>query len=127
MKHLYAIAATVLLALCVIACGKSIETYGETPDEKAAKTPISAILFSPKQYLDKEVVIEGTISSECPTGGWINVQDASGHTIYVEFHGAEFAPIPQRAGSPVVVKGVVFQSEAERKEVQLLGKGVVIR
>jgi hypothetical protein len=127
MKYLGAIAATCLLALCCIACGKRIETYGDIPDEKAIKTPISAILFSPQQYLNKDVVIEGRISTECPTGGWIDVEDASGHTIHVEFHGAEFAPIPQRAGSPVVVKGVVFQSEGPNKEVQLVGKGVVIR
>lgn len=126
MKHLYSFAIAAITVLCCISCEKSSERYGEIPDEKAIRTPISTILFSPQQYLNQEVVIEGTIASECPTGGWIKVKDTAGHNLYVEFHGATFAPIPQRVGRKVIVKGVVFQSESASKEVQLLGKGVMI-
>lgn len=127
MKCLYAIAITVVAALCCISCGRSVEKYGEAPDEKAPKTAIAAILLSPQQYVNEEVVIEGTIATECPTGGWINVEDNEGHTLHVEFHGAEFGPIPQRGGRRVIVKGVVFQSSGPSKEVQLLGRGVLIQ
>jgi hypothetical protein len=127
MKHLFATVMTALVGLCCIACGRSIENYGEVPTDLAERTPISAILLSPKEYVGKVVVIEGVIETECPTGGWILVADKEGHKIYVEFHGAEFAPIPQRVGSVVVAKGVVFQSEGQEKEIKLLGKGIGIR
>jgi hypothetical protein len=127
MRYLHAVMTTVLLGLLFVGCGRSLEKYGEVPDASAQKTPISAILFSPNEYGGKDVVIEGTISAECPTGGWIHVEDTSGHRIYVEFHGAEFAPIPQRAGRGVVVKGTVYVSEGGSKEVQLLGKGILIQ
>lgn len=116
-----------LFGLYIVGCGPRIEKFGEAPEETAAKTSVSAVLFNPQSYVDKEVVVEGTIASECPTGGWINVKDASGSTIYVEMHSAPFAPIPQRVGQRVLVKGLVYQSEGSTKETKLLGKGLVIK
>lgn len=127
MKYLLSVVIAIFLSFCCVGCGKKVENYGDIPEENAQKTPISAILLSPNQYKDKEVVIEGVITNECPTGGFIYVDDQAGHVLYVEMHGAEFAPIPQRGGHPVVVKGIVFQGEDARKEVKLLGKGVIIR
>lgn len=127
MKYFFSLFMSVVLSFCCLSCGKKIEKYGDIPDEKVEKTLISSILLSPKRYIGKEVVIEGVIANECPTGGFIYVDDRAGHVIYVEMHGAEFAPIPQREGRLVVVKGVVFQGEGVAKEVKLLGKGVVIR
>lgn len=127
LKHLFAIAATIFLSLCCVCCEKQPEKYGEIPDEQATRTPITSILDSPETYIDKAVVIEGTIASECPTGGWIGIEDTTGHKIYVELHGTAFAPIPQRIGKKVVVKGIVFQSEGASREVKLLGQGVLIQ
>ncbi len=103
------------------------EKFGEVLDEKAPKTAVGTILLNTKDFIDKDVVVEGVIASECPSGGWINVKDTSGATIYVEMHGASFAPIPQRVGKNVIVKGVVYQTGGENKETKLLGKGLVIK
>lgn len=130
MKKIFVILGVVLMGLFgwyILGCGPKIERFGDAPQENVPKTAIGTILLNPQSYLDKEVVVEGTIASECPTGGWINVRDASGATIYVEMHSAPFAPIPQRVGKGVVVKGLVYQSEDSTKETKLLGKGLVIK
>lgn len=118
---------TGLFAFYLIGCGPKIEKFGEAPDEAATKTGVGTILLNPRNYIDKEVVVEGVIGSECPTGGWIRVKDNSGGSIYVEMHSAAFAPIPQRVGKSVLVKGTVYQSEGSNKETKLLGKGLVIK
>ncbi len=118
---------TGFLALYLTGCGPKLEKFGEAPEDSQARTAIGTILLNPKNYLDKEVVVEGVLSSECPTGGWIRVKDNSGGTIYVEMHSASFDPIPQRVGKNVSVKGTVYQSESADKEVMLLGKGLVIK
>lgn len=130
MKKIFVILGAALIGLFglyILGCGPRIEKFGDAPDETTTKTAIGTILLNPQKYVDKEVVVEGVIASECPTGGWINVRDKSGGTIYVEMHGTSFAPIPQRVGKSVVVKGIVFQSEGATKETKLLGKGLVIK
>lgn len=127
MKRFLIMVLFLFMCLWFQGCQQQSESFGEVPEENAPRIPISALLFSPNEYIDKEVVIEGVIASECPTGGWIGVIDSSGHKIYVEMHGALFAPLPQRGGREVVVKGVVFQSEGATKEIKMLGKGVIIR
>lgn len=130
MKKVFIILATVLIgltALYLAGCSPKVEKFGDAPLESAAKTAIGTILLNPQNYVDKEVTIEGTIASECPTGGFINVRDNSGGTIYVEMHGSSFAPIPQRVGKGVIVKGIVYQGEGTPKEVKILGKGLVIK
>ncbi len=124
---LLGIVLTGVLGLYLAGCSPKAEKFGEAPDEAQARTAIGTILLNPKNYLDKEVVVEGILASECPTGGWIRVKDSSGGTIYVEMHSASFAPIPQRVGKNVSVKGAVYQSEGGDKEVKLLGKGLVIK
>ncbi len=130
MKKIYMILGVVLIGLFglyILGCGPKIERFGDVPQENAPKTAIGTILLNPQNYIDKDVIIEGVIASECPTGGWINVRDASGAAIYVEMHSAPFAPIPQRVGKSILVKGLVYQSEGTTKETKLLGKGLVIK
>jgi hypothetical protein len=130
MKKLFMILGLVLTALFglyILGCGPKIERFGDVPADNAPKTAIGTILLNTQNYIDKDVIIEGVIASECPTGGWINVRDKSGGTIYVEMHGSSFAPIPQRVGRNVIVKGVVYQSEGVTKEAKLLGKGLIIK
>ncbi len=129
MKNKFNLFILVLLLLpgFVYGCGPGIERFGDAPDESAAKTPIASILLSPQKYLDKEVVVEGKISSECPSGCWMNVSDSSGGTIFVEMLGQPFVPIPQRTGKNVAVKGTVYQGSGGSKEVKLTGKGLVIK
>ena len=81
MKKRFVVLAIVLAGLSglyIIGCGPRVERFGEAPDETAPKTSIGTVLFNSQNYIDKEVVVEGTIASECPTGGWINVRDTSG-------------------------------------------------
>lgn len=130
MKKCFVISGSFLLILAslyIIGCGTKIEKFGDAPGDTEVRTPIASIVVNPQEYIDKDVVIEGTIASECPAGGWINVKDNSDATIYVEMHGAEFAPIPQRVGKSVTVKGKIYQTEGTPKETQLLGKGLVIK
>jgi hypothetical protein len=126
MKHIFVICMGLCLGFFCTSCGRKAEKFGEAPDELSPKIPITTILFSPEGYIGKEVVIEGVIATECPTGGWIRVEDSEGHTIYVEFHGTSFAPIPQRTGKRVIVKGIVFQGAGKKSEIELIGKGVLI-
>jgi len=116
-----------LLVTGLTGCGQKMEKFGDAPDENSPKTSIGTILLNSQNYIDKDVVIEGVVAGECPTGGWINVRDASGASIYVEMHSAPFAPIPQRVGKSVLVKGLVYRSEGAAKETKLLGKGLVIK
>ena len=130
MKKIFVIlgvVSTVLFGLYISGCGPGIEKFGEAPLDNNTKTAIGTILLNPQNYIDKDVIIEGAIASECPTGGWINVQDKSGGTIYVEMHGSSFAPIPQRVGRNVIVKGTAYQSGGTTKEIKLLGKGLIIK
>ncbi len=130
MKKIFVIlgvVSTVLFGLYILGCASGIEKFGDVPLDNSTKTAVGTILLNPQNYIDQDVIIEGVIASECPTGGWINVRDASGAAIYVEMHGASFAPIPQRVGESVIVKGTVYQGEGATKETKLLGKGLVIK
>ena len=120
---------TVILAvgIFIYGCGSGTEKFGEEIAANTAKTAIGTILLNPGDYVNKDVIIEGKIASECPTGGWINVSDASGGgTIYVEMHGTPIT-IPQRVGKNVVVKGMVYQTESTPPETKILVKGLVIK
>lgn len=117
----------VVLGIFMSGCGQRVEKFGEAISDSEPRTAIASILFDPQKYGDKDVVLDGKIISECPTGGFIYVQDASGGTIYVEMHSAPFAPIPQRTGRTVQVKGTVYLSGSASKETKLLGKGLVIK
>ena len=116
-----------ILGVLICGCKPEVEKFGEPVDDSAAVTAIATVLANPQSYLDKDVVMEGTISSECPAGCNLHLRDSSGATIYVEIHGTSFAPIPQRVGKTARVKGKVYQSEGAEKEIKLFGKGLQIK
>lgn len=129
MRVILVVLGAVLIGLFgfyIWGCGPRIEKFGDSPDENATKTAIGTILLNPQGYENKDVVVEGVIISECPAGGYIVVRDKSGGTIYVEMHGAPFAPIPQRMGRYVIVKGTIYQIGGTTKEIILWGKGLII-
>jgi hypothetical protein len=130
MKALSLIVVIIFLGMCSVGasgCGQKIEKYGDWPGENSVKTAVSSILFNPKEYLDKEVAVEGEVSSQCPSGCWLYLRDSSGGKIYVELQGTSFSPIPQRVGRKIAAKGIVFQSENESKEMKILAKGLIIK
>jgi hypothetical protein len=111
----------------ISSCGSGTEKFGEELEANPAKTAIGTVLLNPNDYVNKEVVIEGKIASECPTGGWITVQNATGGgTIYAEMHGTPIT-IPQRVGKNVVVKGMIYQTESTPPETKILVKGLIIK
>ena len=131
-KFIFAVIAAGVLGLSVLGFfvlgGVSkVEKFGELPNVYAGKTAIGSILVNPKKYLDKTVVIEGVIAKECPGGCWMHVRDTSGGVMFVEMKGTSYAPIPQRTGKYVMVKGVVYQNQGNTRETKLLGKGLIIK
>ena len=130
MKKFNPVALILMLAILVLysfGCGPKIEKYGDAPDESAARTEISNIMLEPQKYLDKAVVIEGVISTECPGGCWMKVSDKSAGTIYVEMLGCPFVPLPQRTGKNVLLKGVIYQNKGDNKEIRIAAKGLIIK
>lgn len=97
------IAGLVFAFILVLAsCGPAIaNTFSYTPDAGTAIVPIGDILSHPEAYRGKEVVVQGKIISECPSGCWFTMKDDSG-AIYVDLKPANLA-IPQKTGKTVVV------------------------
>ncbi|MFC1590564.1 hypothetical protein ACFL42_03640 [Candidatus Omnitrophota bacterium] len=118
--------AIIILLLCcavtlaVAGCGKA-EVFGkEVPGAEGAS--VGDIYKNSKAYNGKDVVIEGKITSECPTGCWFNVNDASGE-IYVDLNPSGFA-IPQKVGKKVSVSGKVV---VKKGNPTIIGKEVSIK
>lgn len=130
MKKMLVILGMILIGsagLYISGCGPKTEKFGEEFAENSVKTAIGTVLLNPGDYVNKEVIIEGKIASECPTGGWITVQnDLGGGTIYAEMHGTPIT-IPQRVGKNVVIKGMIYQTESTPPETKILVKGLVIK
>lgn len=124
-KH--GIALFITLAVLLNGCGPKGEKFGDAPADSLARTAVSSILKNPEKYMDKEVVIEGKIVSECPSGCFFNLRDNSGGTIFVELKGNSFIPLPQRTGRTAVVKGTVFQGQGATKETKVFAKGLTIK
>ena len=121
------IGVAVLFTMCIGDCkATGGENFGDIPGENPAITAVGTVMLNPQRYLDKEVIVEGVIASECPTGGWINIRDNSGGTINFNMHGTTVGPIPQRVGSKVIAKGMVYQTEGTPKETKLLASGLRI-
>ncbi len=108
-------------SLTILAGCSKIEQYGE-PLSSQEVTQIAKILKDPDGYIGKTVKVEGEIVSECPTGCWFNVTDATG-TLYIDLFGANLA-IPQKVGSQVVLEGEI----KKRSGLPIIhGTGVVVK
>lgn len=116
--------AVALLTLCVVAvlvgCSQPKEKYGQDISHQKP-TPISAVLADAKGYEGKNVVIDGKITLECPTGCWFDITDETA-TLYVDIASGGGFSIPQKVGSRVLVEGEVGVRESGLP--YLLGKGV---
>jgi len=90
------------------------------PAVAAAKTArIGDILQDPKGFGGKTVVVEGKISSECPSGCWFTLKDGNA-VIYIDLNPSNMV-IPQRKGSYAKVTAEVV---TEGSDVYLIGKKV---
>jgi len=107
--------------VALIACVPLKENYGEAISS-GELIQISQILAKPRDYVGKTVILEGKIVTECPTGCWINLKDATG-VIYVDLKPSGFA-LPQITGKEVVAQG---QVKVRNNQPMLIGKGVRIK
>ncbi|MEQ8768197.1 MAG: hypothetical protein RL885_30115 [Planctomycetota bacterium] len=112
MRHL------LLLTLLLLTACSDPETFG-TLDGPSQKVTVGDVLESKET---QTVLLEGTISKECPSGCWFYAQDESGE-VRVELAGTGIT-LPQRVGSKVTVRGDV--SVDDDGVVQILGTGVRI-
>ena len=108
------IGLTLILAVAavVIGCGAKTKAggaksnaYGKAIPAEMAVTTAREILTNPQAWEGKDVLVAGKITSECPSGGWIWVQDSTGQ-IYVNMHPTNVF-IPQHVGKNVRAMGKV--------------------
>ena len=120
---------TVLVAAAVLVCcgaktggtAKS-NAYGKAIPADMAVTPAKDILTNPQAWEGKDVLVTGKITSECPSGGWIWVQDASGQ-VYVNMHPTNVF-IPQAVGKNVRAMGKVV---LESGQPSVVGYGLELK
>lgn len=113
------------LVLAVVGCGSGKGTVssgsklGQAIPADMAATTAKQLTDSAAAYEGKDVLVTGTITSECPSGCWIFVQDKTGE-IYVSTSTTGIV-IPQRVHRSVRVMGKVV---LEQGRPQIAGTGV---
>lgn len=111
---------TAVLALGMVGCKTATGSkVGAVIPTDAQIVPAKSILDNPATYEGKQVVVTGKITSECPSGCWFWVKDASGE-IYVDINPSNLF-IPQRVGRTVKVTGTVV---LEQGRPQVVGTGL---
>lgn len=117
------ITAVLLAATLVLACGgpkaAKQESYGKAVPAGMAVTNAADIMKDPQSFGDRDVLVAGRITSECPSGGWVWIQDATGQ-VYVNMHPTNIF-IPQKVGANVRAIGKVV---VEGGAVQVVGYGL---
>jgi hypothetical protein len=99
----------------VVGCGSKTggtaksNAYGKAIPADMAVTTAKEILANPQAWEGKDVLVAGKITSECPSGGWVWVQDSTGQ-VYVNMHQTNVF-IPQHVNGGVRAMGkVVLES-----------------
>jgi uncharacterized protein YdeI (BOF family) len=111
---------TAALVAGMVGCSTTtVSKYGKAIPTGAQVVPAKDILDNPTGFEGKEVVVTGKITSECPSGGWVWVKDASGE-IYVNMHPTNVF-IPQKVGKTVKAMGTVV---LEQGRPQVVGAGL---
>jgi uncharacterized protein YdeI (BOF family) len=113
------VVAAVLVAGMVGCKTTTVSKYGKAIPTGTQVVPAKDILDNPAGFDGKEVVVTGKITSECPSGGWVWVKDASGE-IYVNMHPTNVF-IPQKVGKTVKAMGTVVLEEGRP---QVVGTGL---
>ena len=99
----------------VVGCGAKkagtakSNAYGKAIPAEMTVTTAKEILTNPQAWEGKDVLLAGKIASECPSGGWIWLQDSTGQ-VYVNMHQTNVF-IPQHVNGGVRAMGkVVLES-----------------
>jgi uncharacterized protein YdeI (BOF family) len=112
------VAVAAIVAGLVAGCGNAeAKFYGKAVPEEMALTTIERVVAEPARHEGQLVVLEGLITSECPSGCWFWLQDESGQ-VYVTTHAANFA-IPQHVQKKARVYGRVVLEEGRPQLVAL--------
>ena len=126
MKYV-ALGLTVLVAAAVlVGCGAKTKAggaksnaYGKAIPAGMAVTTAKEIITNPQAWEGKDVLVAGKITSECPSGGWVWVQDTTGQ-IYVNMHPTNVF-IPQHVNKNVRAMGKVV---LESGQASVVGTGL---
>jgi hypothetical protein len=128
MKHVALVMVVLAAAAVIVGCGakkagtaKSNE-YGKPIPADMAVTTAKEILDNPQAWEGKDVLLSGKITSECPSGGWIWVQDPTGQ-VYVNMHPTNVF-IPQAVGRSVRAMGKIV---LESGQPQVVGYGLELK
>jgi hypothetical protein len=128
MRYTTAVLVLIVAAALFVGCGGNVKAaaksavYGREIPADMAVTPAKTILDDPAAWDGKDVLVAGKITSECPSGGWVWVQDSTAQ-IYVNMHPTNVF-IPQHVNGMVRAMGkVVLQSG----QPQVVGYGLELK
>jgi len=122
MKHIVFVMVVLLVLGTIVGCGSASagkSAFGKPISADQAITSAKEIADSPKAFEGKDVLVKGKITSECPSGGWVWINDGTGD-IYVNMHPTNVF-IPQKVGSTVKAMGKVV---LEQGRPQVVGTGL---
>ena len=128
MKKYMALSLALVVAAVVVGCGAKkagtakSNAYGKAIPADMAVTTAKEILTNPQVWEGKDVLVAGKITSECPSGGWIWVQDSTGQ-VYVNMHPTNVF-IPQAVGKMVRAMGKVV---LESGQPSVVGYGLELK
>jgi hypothetical protein len=111
MKKYIGLGLALVAAAVVGGCGAKTggtaksNAYGKAIPADMAVTSAKEILTNAQAWEGKDVLVAGKITSECPSGGWVWVQDSTGQ-VYVNMHPTNVF-IPQHVGKNVRAMGKV--------------------
>jgi uncharacterized protein YdeI (BOF family) len=112
-------------ALCLLGLALLIFSSAQAKDEpaelKGEEVKIIDIIQDVASFEGQNVVIEGIIETECPSGCWFIVNDDTG-SIYVDILPSNFV-IPQKRGEEAKVYGEVVIKDGDP---MIIGKMVKI-
>jgi hypothetical protein len=119
MKRIVILCGVALGLLALTACSQAGAKYGRAIPSEMKVSPAGEILANPVGFEGKDVLVQGKITSECPSGGWVWLKDNSGE-LYVNMHPTNVF-IPQKVGSTVKAMGKVV---LEQGRPQIVGYGL---
>jgi hypothetical protein len=128
MKHVSLGLVMLVAAAVMVGCGAKTggtaksNAYGKAIPADMAVTTAKEILTNAQTWEGKDVLVAGKITSECPSGGWIWVQDSTGQ-VYVNMHPTNVF-IPQHVGKMVRATGKVV---LESGQPSVVGYGLELK
>lgn len=127
MKYITLGLFVLAIAAALIGCGAKSggaksNVYGKAIPADMAVTTAKEVLDNPQAWEGKDVLVAGKITSECPSGGWIWVQDTTGQ-VYVNMHPTNVF-IPQAVGKNVRAMGKVV---LESGQPSVVGYGLELK